>query len=214
MEPSNLEFASEAQPYVPADARRQPPARKEGNEAHRTGAGFNMLKRRMRFAGSLLALAIVLAVTAACDRSVIERAERDQITRMSSEEPAMRKAFEQARSRLDDFLRLAASPEEGTSDYALKVAISDGRNTEYFWVNRFTNDGDAFTGYLANEPRLVKRYKIGERFRFERKQIVDWTYINNKTNRTMGNFTACALLTKEPPAQAEAFKQKYGLQCE
>src|SRR5262245_2989953 len=166
-----------------------------------------------RFRSFLLLPAIVLTL-AACERSTIERAERDEITHMSSEEPAMRKAFEQARSRLDDFLRLAASPQEGTSDYALKVPISDGRNTEYFWVTRFTNEGDAFTGYLGNEPRLVKRYKIGERFQFERKQVVDWTYIDNKTNRMMGNFTACALLTKEPPAQAEAFRQKYGLRCE
>jgi uncharacterized protein YegJ (DUF2314 family) len=168
----------------------------------------------MRLPGALLIAAIVLALAAACDRSTIDRAERDEVTHMSSEEPAMRKAFEQARSRLDDFLRLASSPPEGTSDYAVKVAVSDGRNTEYFWVNRFTNDGDAFTGNLGNEPRLVKRYKQGERFQFDRKQIVDWTYIDNKTNRMMGNFTACALLTREPPAQAEAFKQKYGLRCE
>ena len=169
-----------------------------------------MTARLPRF---LLLPAIVLAL-AACERSAIDRAERDEITHMSSEEPAMRKAFEQARSSLDDFLRVAASPREGTSDYAIKVAISDGRNTEYFWVNGFTNNGDVFMGTLANEPRLVKRYRLGERFQFERKQIVDWTYIDNKTNRMMGNFTACALLTKEPPAQAEAFKQKYGLRCE
>jgi uncharacterized protein YegJ (DUF2314 family) len=172
-----------------------------------------MLKRGKRLPRVLLTAAIVLTL-AACDPSPIERAERDEITRMSSEEPAMRKAFEQARSQLDDFLRLAASPEEGTSNYALKVAISDERNTEYFWVNLFTNNGDVFTGYLANEPRLVKRYKNGERFQFDRKQVVDWTYIDNRNNRMMGNFTACALLTKETPAQVEAFKQKYGLRCE
>ena len=30
----------------------------------------------------------------------------------------------------------------------------------------------------------------------------------------MGNFTACALLTKEPPARAESFKRQYGLSCD
>ena len=169
-----------------------------------------MTARRSRF---LLLPAIILAL-AACERSAIDRAERDEITHMSSEEPAMRKAFEQARGSLDDFLRAAASPREGTSDYAIKVAVSDERNTEYFWVSGFTNNGDVFMGTLANEPRLVKRYKLGERFQFERKQIVDWTYIDNRANRMMGNFTACALLTREPPAQAEAFRQKYGLHCE
>ena len=33
-------------------------------------------------------------------------------------------------------------------------------------------------------------------------------------NRMHGNFTACALLSKEPPKEAEAFKKQYGLRCE
>ena len=111
------------------------------------------------------------------------------------------------------FLALAASPRAGTLGYALKVAISDGRNTEYFWVNRFSNSGSTFNGNLGNQPRLVKLYKFDERIQFDRSQIVDWTYLDAKNKRMMGNFTACALLSKESPADAEVFKQRYGLQC-
>jgi uncharacterized protein YegJ (DUF2314 family) len=133
---------------------------------------------------------------------------------MSSEEPAMRAAFTKAASTLNEFLRAAANPREGTSNYALKVAVSDGKKTEYFWVNTFSNDGDQFTGILNNEPRLVKKHKLGDRIAFARTQIADWTYIDRANRRMVGNFTACALLTKEPPAQAEEFKKTYGLQCE
>jgi hypothetical protein len=28
-----------------------------------------------------------------------------------------------------------------------------------------------------------------------------------------GNFTACALLTREPPQQAAEFRRRYGLEC-
>jgi uncharacterized protein YegJ (DUF2314 family) len=94
------------------------------------------------------------------------------------------------------------------------VAISDGKNTEYFWVSKFSNAGSTFTGVLNNEPRLVKGHKLGETISFDQKQIVDWTYIDQTQRRMVGNFTACALLTKEPPAQAEAFKRQYGLQCD
>ena len=147
-------------------------------------------------------------------QTVVERAERGEIAHMAREEPAMRRAFEKARATLDTFLKEASAPREGNSSFALKVAVSDGQNTEYFWVNRFSNTGPNFVGHLGNEPRMVKKYKFDERFQFDREQIVDWTYIDTKTRRMVGNFTACALLTKEPPAQAEEFKKRYGLVCE
>ena len=126
----------------------------------------------------------------------------------------MRDAFRKAGATLDEFLSVAASPRAGTSGYALKVAISDGKNTEYFWVNGFSRARDRFTGILNNEPRLVKKHKLGERIEFSRDQIADWTYVDGSSKRMIGNFTACALLTQEPPAQAEEFKLRYGLKCE
>lgn len=125
----------------------------------------------------------------------------------------MRKAFEQARATLPEFFRIAKAPPPGTTNYALKVAISDGRNTEYFWVNQFTETTNGFSGVLNNEPRLVKTYAFGERITFRRSQIVDWTYVDKTARKMHGNFTACALLTKEPPAEAEAFKRQVGLSC-
>jgi uncharacterized protein YegJ (DUF2314 family) len=162
----------------------------------------------------LLAVCLLALLAPAGAQTIIERAERDEISSMAREEPAMRKAFEQARGTLDWFLARASSPPAGTTGYALKVAVSDGRGTEYFWVNRFVAEGSRFTGYLGNEPRLVKKYKFDEQFAFDREQIVDWIYIDTNSRRMRGNYTACALLTKEPTAQAEAFKQRYGLSCE
>jgi uncharacterized protein YegJ (DUF2314 family) len=161
---------------------------------------------------SILAFAAILSTAQA--QSLVDRAASDEIAYMASEEQAMRLAFERARATLDDFLRKAENPVEGTTKYALKVAVSDGRNTEYFWVNRFTGAGDSFSGYLGNEPRMVKKYRFDEKFSFSRKQIVDWTYFDQPTKSMLGNFTACALLTKESAANAEAFKRRYGFKCE
>ncbi|MGZ8407195.1 MAG: hypothetical protein ACXWVJ_04125 [Caulobacteraceae bacterium] len=60
----------------------------------------------------------------------------------------------------------------------------------------------------------MKKHKLGERIEFSRGQIADWTYIDGAKGQMVGNFTGCALLTKEPPAQAEEFKRLYGLQCD
>lgn len=162
----------------------------------------------------LCAIAFLAPFTVAIGQTIVERAARDEISYMGREEPAMRDAFRKASVSLDEFLSVAASPKPGTSSYALKVAVSDGRNTEYFWVNGFSRKGERFTGVLNNKPRLVKKHKLGERIEFTRAQVADWTYIDDANKRMVGNFTACALLTKEPPAQAEEFKRRYGLRCE
>ncbi len=167
-----------------------------------------MLPRALLLALALAPLAPAFAQTAA------EAAAKDDIINMSSETPEMRKAFAKAAATLPEFLKLAASPKEGTSGYALKVAISDGRNTEFFWVNNFSDDGKAFSGVLNNQPRLVKKHKMGERIGFKRSQVVDWTYLDTANHRMFGNFTACALLSQESEEDAEAFMEQYGLSCD
>jgi uncharacterized protein YegJ (DUF2314 family) len=163
-----------------------------------------------------LAFTIGLLVAISCPlraQSISERAARDQTVDMKSEEPAMRRAFEKARAALDSFLLKSKQPAAGTSSYALKVAVSDIGGTEYFWVNELTWSDDSFSGRINNEPRSVKNVKLGQLYKFNRSQIVDWTYIDEKAGKTFGNFTACAILSKEPVAEAEAFKRRYGLEC-
>lgn len=159
-------------------------------------------------------IAVAVSLGTANAQTLVDRVKRDEIAHMSSEEPAMRSAFEKARASLDTFLAQAKSPAPGTDRYALKVAISDGQNTEYFWVVDFAGDGNQFTGVLNNEPRLVMKHRYGEKIAFRRDQIADWTYMDAPQRRMHGNFTACALLTKEPPAQAAEFKRQYGLRCD
>ena len=168
----------------------------------------------MQFSMFLYAAAFVGLGAPAFGQSIVERAARDEITYMASEEPAMRDAFRKARATLDDFLSAAAHPKEGTTNHALKVAISDGKATEYFWVSSFVPKHDRFIGTLNNEPRVVKKQKLGESIEFSREQIADWTFVDRSKGQMIGNFTGCALMTKELPAQAEKFKRRYGLQCD
>jgi uncharacterized protein YegJ (DUF2314 family) len=147
-------------------------------------------------------------------QSFQERAKADELVFMADEEPAMRRAFEKAKATLEDFLQKAKSPPTGTVGYSVKVGVRDGRNVEYFWVGEFVQNASGFTGTINNHPRLVKNVHFGQRYTFRREHIVDWTYIDRNERRMVGNFTVCALLTKEPPEEAEAEKRRYGLRCE
>jgi len=160
-----------------------------------------------------IAAPLLLLSTLACTQLITERAQNDEMTSTQSEEPALRRATEKAQATLDDFLSKATQLPAGTSAYALKVRVQEGRDTEYFWVEEFTWSDGSFTGRINNEPRLVKGIKLGQVYKFSRSQIADWKYFDEKNGRTFGNFTACALLSKEPPAQAEEIKRRDGLDC-
>ena len=161
------------------------------------------------------AFAAALLVPAAGAQSLLQKADKDDLVFMRDEEPAMKKAFAKASASLNDFLAVARAAAPTHTSFAMKVAISQGKKTEYFWVSDFAEKADgSFEGEIANEPRMVKHVKLGQRYSFPRVHIVDWTYIDTGSRAMAGNFTLCALLTKEPAAQAEAMKKRYRLDCD
>ncbi len=163
---------------------------------------------------SVIALALVLVSQPILCQSLSEKAAKDELVFMRDEDPAMRRAFDVARSTLDDFLVIANERSPGKTDFAVKVAISEGMKTEYFWVVDFVRKGgDQFEGEIGNEPRMVKTVKLGQRYGFPRDRIVDWIYIDKVQRRMVGNFTLCALLTQEPKKDADDMKRRFNLDC-
>jgi uncharacterized protein YegJ (DUF2314 family) len=162
----------------------------------------------------LLVVLVMLGLATAEAQTISEKAKSDELVYMQDEEPAMQRAFQKAQDSLDEFLALAKSPPAEYTGFALKVAIPAGRDTEYFWVGNFARKDYKFTGVIDNEPRLAMHIKIGQTYEFNRSQVVDWTYIDKPKRKMVGNFTLCALLTKESKAEAEAMKKRFNLDCE
>ena len=139
------------------------------------------------------------------------RAGRDEVVLVKAEDPAMTTAREKARATLDTFLAAYAAPVAGSRAYSVKVKVSDGKAVEYFWVKKLRREGDGFAGNIDNEPETVHSVKNGQEIRFARAEVTDWMYLDNGKMR--GNFTACALLGRETPAEREKFRKAYGLDC-
>lgn len=130
-------------------------------------------------------------------------------------DPVMEQAFHIARGSLDQFLELARFSPPHLRGFSLKVGIKEEPDiVEYFWINDFTQSGDSFSGKINTRPLLVKRVRAGRVHKFQRADIVDWTYIDMDTRRIHGNFTACALLVRKPPDLAAELRQKFGLLCD
>lgn len=130
-------------------------------------------------------------------------------------DPAMQRAFNRAQASLDQFLNLARFPPPHLRGFALKVGIAEEPDlVEYFWVNNFEASGDSFSGTINTRPLLVKKVRRGRVHRFERTDIVDWTYIDTETHAIHGNFTACAQLAHKPADLAAELRLKFGLTCD
>lgn len=163
----------------------------------------------------LLLLVVLLAgCSEASDaKTVLERAKEDSVTEVATGDPAMNAAFAKARASLDGFLKLEKNPPPQLSSFSVKVGIEQDGYTEFFWLSDLEETAQGYSAIIDNQPERVHRVRMGQRYAFARDEIVDWTY-RDSSGAAHGNFTACALLSHEPPEQAEAFKQEFGLSCD
>jgi uncharacterized protein YegJ (DUF2314 family) len=160
---------------------------------------------------ALLVVLVTAGSAPAPAQTVLQRAERDELFLVPNEDPQMAAAMRKARATLKDFLALAKKPGEKMEGFAVKVAVHDKGRGEYFWILPFEQKGDRFTGAINNTPRSVRNVTNGQTISFSESEIADWMYMDN--GQMKGNYTACALLAREPKAQAEAFKKRFGLDC-
>lgn len=172
----------------------------------------------MNIRAVLLITLAVLAPASLCGdafaQTILERSQRDDTVSVPADDPAMAAAFRKARASLDGFLALLDARPAHVDGYAAKLRVIDKEETEYFWVIEPERDGDRFVGILSNTPRSVKNVYQGQVMYFSRGDIFDWTYIDTVQQRTMGNFTLCALLTRRTPEAAAAYRKERGLTCD
>lgn len=158
-----------------------------------------------------LTLAATVLTVQAGAQTVIDRAARDQLFNVPKGDPDMMAAMKQARTTLPEFFAAKQSPTSAMTGFSVKIAIRHDNGNEFFWIAPFEKTGDKYIGRLNNTPRLVKNLQHGDTVTFNENEIVDWTYRDG--DRMKGNFTSCALMKREPRAQAEAFIRKYGMDC-
>jgi uncharacterized protein YegJ (DUF2314 family) len=162
--------------------------------------------------GIALAAALLMAAPGANAESILSRSRRDAIGLVPDKDPIMEAAFGKARATLPKFLALARDPRPGITSMAVKVALDQNGQYEYFWISKFVEHGGWITGRIDNEPRMVKHVRFGDEITFATEDVVDWLYRENE--KMIGNYTGCALMRRERPSEAEKFKRRFGLNCD
>jgi uncharacterized protein YegJ (DUF2314 family) len=148
------------------------------------------------------------------EQSVTAKAESDQVVMAGADDPAMLQAFARAQATLDGFLVHVAAQDPVLQEALVKIKVQEGEAVEYFWIGSLTQKSDGLTGIVKNEPEVVHNIKNGQTIAFPRTQIFDWMYIDAKSGKMIGNYTACALLSHEKPGAAAEFRRTYHLDCD
>jgi uncharacterized protein YegJ (DUF2314 family) len=165
----------------------------------------------MRLLTFALAVAVVVPEPSP-GQSLLDHASRDTTSRVKKDDEDMAAAIRKARQTLPEFLALIREPRPTITSYAVKIGIPYSEGTEFFWMSPLELRKDDIIGRINNTPRHATSVKRGQRIIFKEKDIVDWLY--REAGWMYGNFTACALVKREPPDQAKAFMQKFGIECE
>ncbi|MCZ2342132.1 MAG: DUF2314 domain-containing protein [Bacteroidales bacterium] len=127
----------------------------------------------------------------------------DKVTYVADDDPRMNVAMEKARASVKRFTAALKSPKAGQSAFSIKMAFTDGGNTEHMWLTPVTFDGTKFTGTVNNEPEKVKSVKMGQKVTVAPDKISDWMYIDNR--KLVGGETLRVLRDGLTPAERADF---------
>jgi len=150
----------------------------------------------MRIAPLLAAVALMLA--AGCS-------QKDKVISVSADDAEMNAAIARGRDTLPQFWKVFQNPEHGETNFALKVKITDGKGTEYFWAIDLEHRDGKTMGTINNDAETVKTVKLGDRIAIPAADMADWSYFRD--GKMVGNYTLRPLMKHMPAAEVEQLKR-------
>ena len=147
---------------------------------------------------ALLFITALVVFLAGCSK-------KDRVVAVADDDPDMIAAVAEARAALPQFWRLFARP-RGTTDFSLKVKITDQQGTEHFWLTEIERTGGRVFGTINNDPEIVRSVQRGERIPVSEADISDWLYMRN--GKIIGNYTLGVMVKKMPVKAADNDKQR------
>ena len=130
----------------------------------------------------------------------------DRVTQVADDDPRMNATMEKARSTASSFLAALQSPRPWQSGFTVKMAFSDGPDTEHIWLAPVSYDGKRFHGTVGNVPTTVKSVKMGQQAAVLPSRISDWMYLEN--GKVVGGHTLRVLRDTLSPSKRADFDKK------
>jgi uncharacterized protein len=147
--------------------------------------------------------------------------EESKVYNFDNSDPAMQKAYENARASFRYFWRELAWERRriipGLGMAALKAPFSDGKRSkqrenpevEHMWMNDIDFDGEYISGTLINSPNWLKSVKIGDSAQFKLNEISDWMY--SISDIVYGAFTVNLIRSRMSARERKEHDNAWGL---
>ena len=132
----------------------------------------------------------------------------DRLVLVKKDDPQMTAAIGSARRTLPEFWKSLQAPAADESEFYVKLAISDGTDTEHFWIGRIRQENGKLMGSVSNYPELVKGIRFGQKVEIDERLISDWKFM--KAGRMKGGYTIAVLLTRISKEEADEIKRQTG----
>jgi uncharacterized protein YegJ (DUF2314 family) len=106
---------------------------------------------------------------------------------IKEDDAEMAAATARAREELPAFIERLVHPQAGDEDFSVKAPLTDGRNTEHFWLDNVQFSEGVFSGTLDNTPQIVDGHDAGLRVSIPAGEISDWMCVHE--GRLIGGYT-------------------------
>ncbi len=130
-------------------------------------------------------------------------------SRVSSSDPGMNAAMQQAQKDLPSFIKALQSPSSTQSQFAIRARFpyGSGKDAEYLWVNDLTYANGKFQGVLDSSPQLATNLHAGDHVTVEPPDVADWVIVD--AGKLLGGFTIIALRNRLAAGDKLAFDAQF-----
>ena len=143
---------------------------------------------------------------------VQNKSSESETFRVENEHAAMRKAVDQARKTVGQFIKALQHPANGQTDFEVKKPFVEGNDVEHIWLSNIEFVGGRFKGKVDNAPVKIHGLKIGQVVSVNPDEISDWAYVDN--GKLVGGYTIRAHYNELTPTQKREFQREADFKLE
>jgi uncharacterized protein YegJ (DUF2314 family) len=122
---------------------------------------------------------------------------------ISSTDPELDAAIQEARNTLDVFIQKLATPDSDRTFAAVKVRfVTPDGSSQDIWVDGVTYEDGSFSGNFGDDLPSLK-LSMGERIHVNREEIVDWMLVED--GKLVGGYTIRLAYQRMSPEEKERF---------
>jgi uncharacterized protein YegJ (DUF2314 family) len=149
----------------------------------------------MKISRVLFFLITTLAITSCSEQTSRSTAP---IVYAEEKDPELEKAKQEALETLDYFIKSFQKNSNDTIfEYSVKMDFIDNVDHEHMWIMVKKFENGVFSGYLGNEPQIVKNVKVGQYIIIDKELIEDWLIMDTKTGNWEGGYSIKVLLNRK-----------------